>query len=214
MGKRIRAPKGFLTPMQVSEIARKKGFVISPTKLSRMAHAGIIPFAEPIPKMQRGIMFPTSKVMKVIAAAPKKSVLSDGSASEYGLQKRALRENLKLYSTTIRQTIARIEAGKEPPAIGLARDLWHLKHPYLIPTELANRILNGARARKMIKQYEKDGKVVSVENLAGKAGLSKEALLKSRHLSKVIIGKKAYVLKEDATDFLKRHKGSGKQRKR
>ncbi len=201
MGKPIRARRGYLTPVQVAKRARKLGFVIDPAKLSRKAHAGDIPFAMPIPGMRRGIMFSTAKLDAVIEAAPKRAVVPEGSVTEYGLQKLALSQNLKLYSTTIRQTIARIEAGEEPPAPGLARDLSHPKRPYIIPAELAERILRRARIRKRVKLLVKKEKLIPIAKLADALDMSKGALLKSPYLRKIMVQGRAYVTPKEADSF-------------
>lgn len=160
----------WLTVNQVIERAKQRGFEISQTGLLALARTRKKDLAGKITGTRSGTMFKQDVLDDILLAVPKKAIVPKGYASytqflEIARQRGILpgTEN-KFPNTAI--LLSRIPESEQK---GVARDLFGPKHGYLVPIELAEKIMNKFE-HKVRNPNIKKGKLrwEPIETLPGK----------------------------------------------
>lgn len=203
-GKPTRAPAGFLNAKQVAKKAREMGFLVNAKTLVKEANAGKVPFGELLPGRKKGLFFPESKLIKVIAASPKEAITPEGMFTTKDLYRIAKKRGISVNQWHVVEKINAIVAGREPAPGVFSQDPWHFRHKYFLSWGFIRAFLKDGIRRKNLPQYLQRGLLVSLEDLGTRLGISRQALCKWRKKGKIkayLVSKRSYVTLWEAERF-------------
>jgi len=203
-GKPTRVPAGFLNARQVAQRAREMGFSINAKYLVEAANAGKVPFGELQPGRKKGLIFPKSKLIQVIAASPKEGAKPDWAFTAEDVYKIAKQKGISVQQWHIFEKISAILAGRAPLPGTISQDLWHNRHRYFFSQGFVRAFLKDGIRRKNLPQYLQRGLLVSLEDLGERLGISDQAIFKWQKNGKLkthLISKRRYVTLWEAERF-------------